>query len=402
VVAVARRWVGAAAALALLATTAACSGGSATTHPADGTRHHGRLLPQGGNGVLELTTILHGERALNLIARPGLVQPQLVAPFQRQTGCVVKVSSARTAGQAESLLETGGFDGLAATGEITNELISAKQVAPLDLRLIPDYGQITGRLQNAPDTTENGVHYGVPYLWAADLLLYDTGIVKPAPTSWAAVFDGAGYPGRETAYSSPMSIADAALYLKSHQPSLGISNPYELTAAQFTAAVATLRRQHAQVGGYWSSTSGAVGAFTDGTAVIGTGWPAALVGLRLAHEPVAAVVPAEGTAGWNTSWMMYAHAAHPYCMLRWLRYVATPIVQGEAAYAAGAAPANPQACAYLGLRRANYCQQLHVADGAYLDHTSVWQTPMAACGNGKRNCVPYVRWVAAWASITGG
>jgi putative spermidine/putrescine transport system substrate-binding protein len=393
-----------AAALALVLaalTLASCSHGSAATHPAGGPRPHGKLLPAGGNGVPELTTILHGERALDLIARPGLAQPDVVAPFQQQTGCRVQVTSAHSAADAQTMLESGGFDGVAAAGDIADGLIAAKQVAPIDLRLIPDYGQITGRLQNAPDTTVNSVHYGVPFVWAANLLVYDTGAVKPAPTSWAPAFDGTGPPGRLTAYDSPMSIADAALYLKAHQPSLGIGNPYELTQAQFAAAVAAERRQHAQIGGYWSTAAASVAAFTDGTAVLGAAWPGPANTLRLAREPVAAVVPSEGMTGWDSSWMMYAHAQHPYCMLRWLRYVATPIVQGQAASVSGAAPANPQACAYLDARQPNYCQQLHVADGAYLDHTAFWQTPMAACGNGRRNCVPYARWVQAWAQITG-
>lgn len=397
-----RRRPAAAVALVLTALTlASCSHGSATTHTAGAPRPHGKLLPAGGNGVPELTTILRGERALDLIARPGLAQPNLVAAFQQQTGCRVQVAYAHGASDAQSMLESGGFDGVAAAGDIADGLIAARQVAPIDLRLIPDYGQITGALQNGPDTTINGVHYGVPYVWAANLLLYDTGAVKPAPTGWSPMFDGTSYPGRVTAFDSPMSIADAALYLKAHQPSLGIGNPYELTPAQFAAAVAAERQQHVQVGGYWATAGAAVAAFADGTAVIGAGWPASANTLRLARDPVSAVVPSEGMTGWDTSWMMYAHARHPYCMLRWLRYAATPIVQGEAAYVSGAAPANPQACAYLDARQANYCQQLHVADGAYLDHTAFWQTPMAACGNGKRNCVPYARWTQAWADITG-
>ncbi len=398
-----RRRPAAAVALVLAALTlASCSHGSAATHPAGGPRPHGKLLPAGGNGVPELTTILRGERALDLIARQGFVQPDVVAPFEQQTGCRVQISYANNASDAQSMLESGGFDGIAAAGDIANGLIAAKQVAPIDLRLIPDYSQITGKLQNAPDTTQNGVHYGVPYVWAANLLLYDTGVVKPAPTSWSPVFDGTSYPGRVTAYDSPMSIADAAVYLKAHQPSLGIGNPYELTPAQFAAAVAAERQQHAQIGGYWATAAASVAAFTDGTAVVGAAWPATADTLRLAHEPVVAVAPSEGMTGWDSSWMMYAHAQHPYCMLRWLRYAATPIVQGEAAYVSGTAPANPQACAYLDSRQANYCQQLHVADGTYLDHTTFWQTPMAACGNGRRNCVPYVRWAAAWAAITSG
>ena len=48
--------------------------------------------------------------------------------------------------------------------------------------------------------------------------------VTPAPTSWNVVFDptaAAPYAGKITAYDSPIYIADAAVYLKAHNPELG-------------------------------------------------------------------------------------------------------------------------------------------------------------------------------------
>ena len=41
---------------------------------------------------------------------------------------------------------------------------------------------------------------------------------------------------------NPIQIADAALYLSKTQPSLGISDPYELTEAQLNAAVEPAQR----------------------------------------------------------------------------------------------------------------------------------------------------------------
>ena len=45
-------------------------------------------------------------------------------------------------------------------------------------------------------------------------------------------------------YDDPIYIADAAVYLKAHQPDLGITNPYELNDDQFNAAVNLLKQQH--------------------------------------------------------------------------------------------------------------------------------------------------------------
>jgi putative spermidine/putrescine transport system substrate-binding protein len=44
--------------------------------------------------------------------------------------------------------------------------------------------------------------------------------VKPAPTTWGAVFDAnSPYKGKLTAYDDPIYIADAALYLSTRSPS---------------------------------------------------------------------------------------------------------------------------------------------------------------------------------------
>ena len=44
-----------------------------------------------------------------------------------------------------------------------------------------------------------------------------------------------------TAYDCPIYIADAAVYLMSTSPELGITNPYALDETQFEAAVELLR-----------------------------------------------------------------------------------------------------------------------------------------------------------------
>ena len=95
--------------------------------------------------------------------------------------------------------------------------------------------------------------YGVPHGRGSNLLMYNPDDVKPAPTSWDVVFDNAGdYSGKVTAYDNPIYIADAALYLREHNPELGIDDPYELDQEQFDAAIELLKQQNEHVGEYWS------------------------------------------------------------------------------------------------------------------------------------------------------
>ena len=115
--------------------------------------------------------------------------------------------------------------------------------------------------------------YGVPHGRGANLLMWSTDAVKPAPTSWSVVWDAnSPYKGKVTAYDSPIYIADAAVYLMAHEPDLGIENPYELDDEQFQAAVDLLKQQRANIGEYWSDATKEIQAFQSGNTVVVTTW----------------------------------------------------------------------------------------------------------------------------------
>jgi putative spermidine/putrescine transport system substrate-binding protein len=396
-----RRWMAALVAGSLSLAVAAGCGGSSSGGGGGGNLPPGETMPANGNGVPMRAKIGKPEGQLNLIAWQGYTQPDVVKPFEAQTGCNVKVTYGQTSDQMVTLMLSGNYDGVSASGDATNRLISGKAVAPIDTKLIPDFADISPKLQSPPHNTVDGVHYGVSYEWGGNVLMYNTNVVTPAPTSWAPVFDGTSYKGKVTAYDSPIYIADAALYLKSAQPSLGITDPYELNQDQFNAAVALLKKQHAQIGNYWSSFTSEIQDFKDGNLVIGQAWPYQVNALKLDKQPIDAVVPKEGMTGWADTWMMSAKAKHPNCMLKWMAYATTPVVQGKTAYTFGSAPANPKACTYLDTVQANYCNDYHVTDPAYFSNIYYWKTPQADCGNGKTDCVSYTEWTQAWTTIKG-
>src|SRR5919204_700836 len=214
------------AALALLG--AACGGG--TTSP-------------GTSGPKIFNKVGQGEGELDLIAWPGYVESgqtdkkvDWVTPFEQETGCDVKVKYGNTSDEMVNLMRQGGatvYDGVSASGDATNRLIAHGDVAAIDPKIIPSYDQMMRSLQSPAHNTVNGVHYGVPYMWGPNLLMYNTEKVKPKPSSWDVVFEAdSPYAGNITAYDSPIYIADAALYLKTPQPSLEIKDVYELTQPQ--------------------------------------------------------------------------------------------------------------------------------------------------------------------------
>jgi putative spermidine/putrescine transport system substrate-binding protein len=358
-----------------------------------------------------------GEGALNLIiwggyAEDGSNVPEYdwVKPFEAETGCQVKTKIGNTSDEMVSLVHAGGYDGLSASGDATLRLIANNDVAAIDPATIPGFGDVAPFLQNAPHYVVDGKHYGTPHGWGGNTLLYRTDMVNPAPTSWDVVFDPTAaqpYAGKITAYDSPIYIADAALYLKTHKPELGITDPYELTQPQFDAAVELLKQQRPWVGKYWSAFADEIDNFTNGTTVVGTTWPYQYNTLAASGVPVAQLVPSEGMTGWADTWMLTTKAEHPNCMLKWMAWMLTPEVQTMVAEYFGEAPANPKACKYLdagygSYKLADFCTAYSVNDPSFYNSIAFWKTPLPDCGTGGADpCIDYSVWTQKWTEIKG-
>jgi putative spermidine/putrescine transport system substrate-binding protein len=386
--------------VASMAVAAGCGSGSS----GDSSGGSGSAGTGGGSSLP--TSVGAGEGALNLIAWEGYLEDgsndkayNWVTPFEKNTGCKVKAKYAGSSDEMVTLMKSGQYDGVSASGDASNRLIAGGDVVEINTDLIPDFADISPALQSPPHNTVDGKHYGVSYDWGANVLMYNTKDVSPAPTSWDVVFDGTSYKGKVTAYDSPIYIADAALYLKSKQPDLGITDPYELTPDQLDAAVELLKKQHSQIGKYWGFFSDEIQFFKQGDAVIGSAWPYQVNALKADKQPVDAVLPSEGATGWADTWMMSSQAAHPNCMYEWMAWATTPKVQKGVAEWFGAAPANTKACDLLGEQ---FCNDYHVKDQSYFDQIAFWKTPLTDCGDDRgTTCTDYSVWTQKWAEIKG-
>jgi putative spermidine/putrescine transport system substrate-binding protein len=349
-----------------------------------------------------------GEGQVNILAWPGYAEDgsnfknvNWVTPFEKQTGCKANVKYFGTSDEAFSLMQTGQYDIVSASGDASLRLIASGDVAPFNTNLTPSYKDIAPFLKNRAWNSVNGQMYGMPHGWGANLLMWNTKVVKPAPTSWASVFaDPAKYKGKVTAYDSPIYIADAALYLKNTRPELGIKDPYALDTKQLAAAVAVLKKQRLSVGEYWNDYTKEVSAFKAGSSVIGTTWQV-IANIAKADTPVKAIFPKQGSTGWSDTWMISSQAAHPNCAYMWANYIASPKVNAQVAEYFGEAPADLKACNYT--QDKNFCAGYHAADKAYSDQIYYWATPIKQCLDGRTNvqCTDYADWTTAWQEIKG-
>jgi putative spermidine/putrescine transport system substrate-binding protein len=131
--------------------------------------------------------------------------------------------------------------------------------------------------------------------------------VKPAPNSWSAIYSSK-YKGKITIPDNPIQIADAALYLSRTKPSLGITDPYELTKPQFDAVIALLQEQKPLVRVYSTDT---IGTMSSGDVWIGHIWGADTFQIQEENENVVYYIPEEGGIRGSDTVAIFSGAQHP-------------------------------------------------------------------------------------------
>ena len=133
--------------------------------------------------------------------------------------------------------------------------IADGDVAPVNIDLIPNYADVFEGLKGQSYNTRRRRRRTACRTAAVpNLMIWQTDIVQPAPTAGASIWrrelDRTRARSRST--TTPIFIADAAVYLKATQPDLNITNPYELDDDQFNAAVDLLKQQRPNIGEYWA------------------------------------------------------------------------------------------------------------------------------------------------------
>jgi len=359
-------------------------------------------------GGTPMAALGQGEGQVDLIAWAGYVEDgstdpsaDWVTPFEQKTGCKVNVKVGNTSDEMVTLMRTGQYDGVSASGDATLRLIYGGDVAPVNTDLIPNYADVFEGLKDQPHNSVDGQMYGVPHGRGANLLMWRTDTVQPDPDSWSVVFDpNSPYKGKITAYDNPIYIADAALYLKATQPDLGIDNVYELDDKQFQAAVDLLKTQRGLIGEYWSDATKEISAFEGKDTVLGTTWQYQANVLAADKAPVKTTLPKEGSTGWSDTWMISTKAKHPNCMYMWMDWIISPKANAQVAEWFGEAPSNSKSCAETADK--NHCATFHATDEDYFSKVAYWNTPVADCGDDRgKVCKDYSQWVQAWTEIKG-
>ena len=363
--------------------------------------------------LAEVTAVGAGEGEVDIVAWPGYLERgesdkayDWITKFETDTGCKVNAKVANTSDEMVTLMNQGGFDLVTASGDASLRLVAGKKVQPINIDLIPSWGKLDDRLKNGAWHTVAGVHYGVPYQWGPNVLMYNTDVFKEAPKSWGVVFeeqnlpDGKSNAGRVQAYDGPIYIADAALYLMAHKPDLAITNPYELNATQYAAALDLLRGQRKLVGRYWHDATVQTDDFKNEGVVASSSWPYQVNLLMGEKAPISSTIPQEGATGWADTTMMATAAPHPNCAYKWMEHTLNSNLQSDVSSWFGSVPVVPAACSDgSGVQTAEGCK----ANGSEVfDKIHFWTTPVADCDQGAGACIPYHQWVSDYMAVVGG
>ncbi len=358
-----------------------------------------------------LQAIGAGEGQLNIIAWPGYIERgesdkayDWVTGFEKESGCKVNVKTAATSDEMVSLMAKGGYDLVTASGDASLRLIAGKRVQPINTALLANWKNLDPRFKDAPWFNVDNNTYGAPYQWGPNVLMYNTKTFPSAPTSWSVVFepqnlpDGKANKGRVQAYDGPIYMADAALYLKTKQPELGIKDPYELNEAQYAAVLDLLRKQHSLIHRYWHDATVQMSDFKNEGVVASGSWPYQVNALQLEKQPIASTIPVEGATGWADTSMLHADAKNPNCAYKWMDWSLQAKVQGDVAAWFGSVPVVPAACKGNELLGAEGCKTNGFEN---FDKIAFWKSPQGKCAT-HGECVPYSRWTKDYIAIMGG
>ena len=118
------------------------------------------------------------EGQVNILAWPGYAEDgsndktvDWVTPFEKETGCQANVKYFGTSDEAVTLMKTGEYDVVSASGDASLRLIASGDVAPVNTDLVKNYADIESFLKDRDWNSVDGQMYGIPHGWGANLLM---------------------------------------------------------------------------------------------------------------------------------------------------------------------------------------------------------------------------------------
>ena len=348
---------------------------------------------------------------MDIVAWPGYVERgdtdknyDWVTAFEQETACKVNVKTAGTSDEMVSLMTQGGYDLVTASGDASMRLIRGGTVQPVDISRVPSYANVDERLKEAPWHFVDGKHYGTPYQWGPNVLMYNTKVFKTAPTSWSVVLGAAEVARRQAEQGTHPGLRRPDLHRGCGAVSDGASGRSSASRIRTSSTKSSTPRRSSCCA---SSIRSCIATGTTPTSRCRTSptkaWSPRARGRSRSIRwwPTSsrsrARCPTEGATGWADTTMLATDAKHPNCAYRWMEWSLNAKVQGDLASWFGSVPAVPAACEGNALLGPEGCKTNGFEN---FDRIWFWRTPEATCAQGT--CVPYSRWATDYVAVMGG
>ena len=180
-----------------------------------------------------------GEGKLNIVNWEGYTDPSFVKGFEKETGCKVNDTFAGTSDEMFTKFRSGGggqYDLASFSGDASLRAIKSGSVAELDTSKLTNFKDLAPQLQSPSFNTQDGKHYGISFMWGANVLIYNADKIKQNLDSWNVLYDPK-YKGKITVPDNPIQIADPALQF------FGADDPYAIDQATLDKVKAKLKQQ---------------------------------------------------------------------------------------------------------------------------------------------------------------
>jgi len=261
----------------------------------------------------------------------------ILDPFRKQNPDLELRTATFDSVQEGAAKLAGGFeaDVVSVCSDEYQPLVDRGLLRPIDPDGIQGWDELEFRDDEGVQGEDGLVNF-VPIAAGPQGLIYNTEAVRPAPDSWADLFDPA-YRGRVSidgaSWLTP--IAQTAL-------ALGIEDPMQLSDEQVEEVKQYLIGHRDQFRSFVTSDSDKLNLFKGGEIVLADGgrYPAAQ--LRAAGEPVEWVAPKEGVLSWVCGLGITADAQNTDAAYKLINYFVSEPAQAIIGQA-GFAVVNPDA-----------------------------------------------------------
>lgn len=252
--------------------------------------------------ALAAPALLHAAPAaagLNVTAYDGFVPPAFRQQFEAETGTRVRIRLAASQAPELSLLVTERdhplTDLCTVTGNRLHQFTEAGIIEPLDTTRLRNWDRINPLYADADWNRVGGAIMGVPLVIGANVLVFDTAEVTPAPDSWGAMFDPR-YKGRVTYDIEDFLLCTMLLHGADPTFASYVGTPAEAARA-VNAARDRLIGAKSQVLRFFDEGSELQQMLTGGDAVLAQTYASTPARLILAGQPFRRVLPGEGSMG---------------------------------------------------------------------------------------------------------